>query len=153
MVKLFRTPPKIWNKETKARMGERLRKLSRPKRDYSIPLKVKKAKPKRYHISAPKTINWKHLAKLSKPKKYAKCEVHQWSLTNALKNYTPTDRILKLSKPKKYALTVIKDETETYKVDPLALNYKSTPGFCQYYWKNLNNINFFFFQLLAEFEF
>ena len=111
-------------------MKETLKRLSRPKPDFSKPkTKAKKTKSKGYTLSAPKTVNFKRLAKLSKPRKYAKCDAKKWCLTKSLKDYTPTDRILRLSKPRQYEFSVVKSEIEAYRVDPLALSYKGK----QYY--------------------
>ena len=125
-----RIPPEKWDRSTTLRMKETLKRLSRPKPDFSKPkTKAKKTKSKGYTLSAPKTVNFKRLAKLSKPRKYAKCDAKKWCLTKSLKDYTPTDRILRLSKPRQYEFSVVKSEIEAYRVDPLALSYKGK----QYY--------------------
>ncbi|XP_014095674.3 uncharacterized protein [Bactrocera oleae] len=60
---------------------------------------------------------------LSKPKQYESDEPKEWVLTNNMKYYTPSDRILKISKPRIYEVF---DPEEVYRVKEKALSYRAT---------------------------
>ncbi|XP_039951850.1 uncharacterized protein LOC126765268 [Bactrocera neohumeralis] len=132
-------PKKLTDAEETLRQ-ERLKKLAKPrvdinkeeeKKEKAAKLeKLEKAKqqkiPKGYGFMVkPKGAGsaLRRFKNLSKPRQYESDEPKEWVLTNNMKYYTPSDRILKISKPRMYEVF---DPEEVYRVKETALNYRAT---------------------------
>uniref|UniRef100_A0A0A1X1P5 Testicular haploid expressed gene protein n=1 Tax=Zeugodacus cucurbitae TaxID=28588 RepID=A0A0A1X1P5_ZEUCU len=132
-------PQKLSDAEEALRQ-ERLKKLSKPRVDINKleeEKRQKAAKPEKpaKQLKLPKGFGFmpktkagggaalRRFKNLSKPKQYESDEPKEWVLTNNMKYYTPSERILKISQPRFYEVF---DPEEAYRVKEKALNYKAT---------------------------
>ncbi|XP_067624967.1 uncharacterized protein [Eurosta solidaginis] len=130
-------PRKLTDAEKKERQ-ERLQKLAKPnfdkgkqeekkKRVKEEEQKAKQQMPSKIlrYLDKPKGAgsSLKRIKNLAKPKQYEFDEPKEWALTNNLKSYTPSQRMLKLSKPKIYPTF---DPEERFRVREAALYYTAS---------------------------
>ncbi|CAD6994253.1 uncharacterized protein LOC101449987 [Ceratitis capitata] len=129
--------PKKLTEAEEALRQERWKRLSKPRPDPSKEQEKKKAlKPEKQEkqTKLPKGFGFMQKGKgggsslrrfknLSKPKQYEPDEPKEWVLTNNMKYYTPSERIIKISKPRIYESF---DPEEVFRVKEKALSYKAT---------------------------
>ncbi|XP_054725865.1 testicular haploid expressed gene protein-like [Anastrepha obliqua] len=116
---------------------ERMKRLAKPKPDRSKPeekkdrSKKEKGKPVKQQIQTKgfgfmgkdKGSPSRRYKKLATPKQYEYDEPKEWTLTNNLKFYTPSERILNISKPRIYEAF---DAEGAFRVKESALSYQAS---------------------------
>ncbi|XP_075147967.1 uncharacterized protein LOC142221958 [Haematobia irritans] len=112
--------PTTLSSESKAKLLKRIKSLAEPKKIISIEEESSSKLPK--PSEGPKM---NRIRKLSKPRIYKQDQPFEWVLTDALKKFKPSKRLLKIAQPKIHETQI--DDGALVHIPQNVLKYKATP--------------------------